>query len=113
MFRVSASLRRGAFTSTAVLLLSAQVAEAQQGQTRSNASEPGTGEIMADVLVARPIGAAMTAIGTAAFVVTLPFSILGGDVAEAGQKLVVGPGKETFVRCLGCKKSGWRGDYDQ
>lgn len=113
MSRVTEILRRGLVTTAAVTLLSAQVAQAQQAQSRNDASEPGTGEIMADVLIARPIGAAMTAIGAAAFIVTLPFSVAGGDVAEAGEKLVVGPGKETFVRCLGCKKSGWRGDYDR
>lgn len=113
MTRAYASLSRGVVASVAAMLLCAQFAQAQSAQSRTDASEPGTGEIMADVLVARPIGAAMTAIGAAAFLVTLPFSIAGGDVAEAGQKLVVGPGKETFVRCLGRKRSGWRGDYDK
>ena len=32
-------------------------------------------------------------------------SALGGNVAEAGHALVVEPGREAFVRCLGCTSS--------
>jgi hypothetical protein len=35
-------------------------------------------------------------------VVTLPFSLLGGNPGEAAEVLVMNPGKNTFVRCLGC-----------
>jgi hypothetical protein len=59
----------------------------------------------ADIAVARPFGLALTALGAVAFVASLPFSALGGNVKEAADALVVGPGKETFVRCLGCKSS--------
>jgi len=38
--------------------------------------------------------------------VSLPFSALGGNAAEAGEVLVVGPAKATFVRCLGCTRTG-------
>jgi hypothetical protein len=44
---------------------------------------------------------AATAVGVVTFVVTLPFSALGGNVGEAGQILVVDPAKYTFVRPLG------------
>jgi len=67
----------------------------------------------ADILVARPIGVAVTAVGAAAFVVSLPFSLLGGNVKEAGENLVVNPGKATFVRCLGCRTSGRYSDPDR
>ena len=69
-------------------------------------SEPGAGEMAADIVVARPLGILATIAGTAAFVVSLPFSALGGNVAESADALVVGPAKSTFVRCLGCKTSG-------
>ena len=42
--------------------------------------------------------------GTGFYVLTLPFSFLGGNAEEAGQKLVVTPFKSTFVRCLGCTR---------
>ena len=74
--------------------------------------EPGFGEMTADLVVARPVGLALTVLGTAAFVVSLPFSALGGNVEEAADKLVIGPGKETFVRCLGCRSTGRYEDPD-
>jgi len=68
--------------------------------------EPTGGEMMVDALVARPIGIATTAVGVAAFIVTLPFSALGGNVDKAADKLIVEPGREAFVRCLGCRQTG-------
>ena len=69
-------------------------------------NEPRMGEMALDLIVARPLGIAITAVGAAVFVVSLPFSALGGNVAQAGEALVVGPGRATFVRCLGCKIPG-------
>lgn len=63
-----------------------------------------------DLLVARPLLLAATAVGTAVFVVTLPFSWLSGSTEKAGKALVVEPGKATFVRCLGCKRSGYKAE---
>jgi hypothetical protein len=63
-----------------------------------------------DLLVARPIGAVATVAGTALFVLSLPFSALGGNVKQAADVLVIGPAKETFMRCLGCVSSGYRGE---
>ncbi len=68
--------------------------------------EPSAGEMAADVIVARPLGLVTTVAGSALFLVSLPFSALGGNVSEAADALVVGPAKSTFVRCLGCKSSG-------
>jgi len=68
--------------------------------------EPSGEEMVGDLLVARPVGVAITAIGAAAFVVSLPFSAIGGNVDKAAEKLVVGPARETFVRCLGCQNVG-------
>jgi len=59
-------------------------------------------EMVADVLLARPILAIGTGIGAGVYVVTLPFSLLGGNAKEAGNTLVVVPFKATFLRCLGC-----------
>ena len=64
--------------------------------------EPGAGAMVADAVVARPLGVVFTAVGTAAFIVSLPFTAIGGGMTQAADKLVVGPAKETFVRCLGC-----------
>jgi hypothetical protein len=48
----------------------------------------------------------LTLVGSALFVVSLPFTALGGNVKEAADTLVVGPAMETFVRCLGCTSAG-------
>jgi len=68
--------------------------------------EPSPAEMAGDLLVARPVGAAITAAGTLIFVASLPLSALGGNVSEAADKLVIGPARETFVRCLGCQNVG-------
>jgi hypothetical protein len=57
--------------------------------------------MLADTVMVRPLTLVGTAVGVVAFVVTLPFSALGGNVGEAGQLLVVDPAKYTFIRPLG------------
>jgi hypothetical protein len=56
-----------------------------------------------DLVLLRPLGLAATAVGTAFFVVSLPFSVLGGNTGEAAKKLVVAPAKYTFTRPLGAE----------
>lgn len=70
------------------------------------ANEPTALAMTGDLIIARPVGAAITAVGAAVFVLTLPFSALGGNVKESAQTLVVKPAQEAFVRCLGCKTAG-------
>ncbi|NWF92025.1 MAG: hypothetical protein HXY46_03850 [Syntrophaceae bacterium] len=53
---------------------------------------------MIDLLVARPVGVAAGIIGTAIFIVSLPFTIPTGSVREAGRMFVVEPFKFSFVR---------------
>lgn len=67
---------------------------------------PSALEMTGDVLIARPVGVVITAVGTAMFVVSLPFSALGGNVGQSADALVVQPAAETFVRCLGCRSAG-------
>ena len=59
-----------------------------------------------DAIIARPVLLVMTLVTATVFVISLPFSAIGGNVGEAADVLVVGPGKATFVRCLGCSMSG-------
>jgi len=69
--------------------------------------KPNAFAMAGDLVVARPIGLVMTAVGGAAFIVSLPFTALAGSVSESAENLVLGPAKETFVRCLGCRVSGY------
>ena len=63
--------------------------------------DPSFGSMVVDAAVARPLGLGATVVGTAAWIVTLPFSALGGNVRAAAQKLIVEPARFTFVRPLG------------
>ena len=66
---------------------------------------PSAAAMTADAVLARPVLLALTAAGTGLFVLTLPFSALGGNTGEAAKMLVVGPAKSTFLRCLGCTET--------
>jgi hypothetical protein len=74
--------------------------------------EPSPLAMAGDALIARPLGIAITAVGTVIYLVTLPFSLAGGNAGDAGKALVVYPAEATFVRCLGCTQSGYKSDHD-
>jgi len=57
--------------------------------------------MMGDLAVMRPLGIAATAVGSVFYVLSLPFSLAGGNEAEARQKLVKDPAGYTFMRPLG------------
>lgn len=59
------------------------------------------GYMMGDLVVMRPLGIAATAVGTVFYVLSLPFSLAGGNEAEARQKLMADPAGYTFTRPLG------------
>ncbi|OYT97115.1 MAG: multidrug transporter [Pseudomonas sp. PGPPP3] len=95
---------------TGLLTLPAQAEEVQttSGDPAYQIQTPKAYAMIGDLVIARPLLIGATAIGAVAFVVSLPFTALGGNVAEAGEALVLEPGKEAFVRCLGCETSGYK-----
>src|SRR5690606_11242917 len=98
---------------TGLLALSTQADVVQQnasGDPLYTVEAPKGYAMVGDLIIARPLLICATAIGAAAFIVSLPFTALGGNVGEAAQSLVVEPGKEAFVRCLGCTSSGYKQD---
>ena len=66
-------------------------------------------DMAADLLIARPVLLATTIVGSVIWLVALPFSALGGNVAESTEVLVMGPARATFVRCLGCGENTYQG----
>ena len=66
-----------------------------------DAEEPTAGEMLADTVLVRVPMFVATVVGVVTFVVTLPFSALGGNVDEAGKTLVIEPAEYTFLRPLG------------
>lgn len=97
----------------AAATLSVALVVPQLGFAQDDATEQPSALAMAgDAIIARPLGVVFTAVGAALYVVTLPFSLAGGNAKEAGKELVVGPAEATFVRCLGCTKSGYKHDTE-
>ena len=92
---VLASVLASAMMLTAVAPLQAVAGSSAQDR-------PGEIAMIADSLIARPVLFASTVVGAGLWLVTSPFSLLGGNIGEAGEVLVLNPGKSTFIRCLGC-----------
>ena len=54
-----------------------------------------------DTIVGKPLQLVAAVAGTAAYLVSLPFSLIGGNADQAQQKLFVEPW-DAMGRCLGC-----------
>lgn len=68
-------------------------------------AQPSGGAMIVDAVIARPLLAAATVGGTAIFLVSLPFTALGGNVDGAAETLIKTPAEAAFRRCLGCTVS--------
>jgi hypothetical protein len=92
------------FTAAAALSLSASAMAADdvdaQFVTEAD-NTPSSGAIAADIVLLRPLGLAGTVLGTALFVVGLPFEAISGDISGPAKRLVAQPAKFTFTRPLG------------
>jgi hypothetical protein len=85
----------------AICLITALVLIPLGAEALAVGKDPSAGAMIADTAFARPLGLASTIVGSAVFVVSLPFSALGGNVSTALQKLVKDPFVFTFKRPLG------------
>ena len=85
----------------AVTLISAIAAGPASAQVELQKKEPGAGAMTYDLVLLRPFGIVSIAAGAAVFVVSLPFSVLGGNVPRAAEVLVANPISYTFARPLG------------
>lgn len=63
--------------------------------------EADAGKMTVDLLFMRPFGILAVVLGSAAFVVSLPFSAMGGNIEPAYEKMVAAPVSYTFKRPLG------------
>ena len=104
MFR--SRIQSGVALLVAVLFLCAtSLVHAAENSYTARTEDVSAEEIIVDGLLLRPSGIVATVVGTAVFVVTLPFSIPTRSVDKAAQKLVVDPARYTFVRPLGLIES--------
>ncbi|MCX8110720.1 MAG: hypothetical protein N3D15_05680 [Syntrophorhabdaceae bacterium] len=67
----------------------------------SNQYNPSGTLIMADLLIMRPLGIVACTIGTAGFIISLPFVAFSGGFNTVMNELLVKPGNFTFERRLG------------
>ncbi|MDN3398043.1 hypothetical protein QL919_04810 [Psychrobacter sp. APC 3426] len=62
---------------------------------------PSYETMVVDTVVGKPLQLVNAVAGTAAYIVSLPFSLIGGNADQAQQKLFVEPW-DAMARCLGC-----------
>ena len=93
-------LRYTIVLTVAFLIFSHLSPAALAGEHYESMGEKG-GYMAADLVVLRPMGIIATAVGSIVYVISLPFSIPGGNQGEAYQKLVADPANYTFQRPLG------------
>jgi hypothetical protein len=63
--------------------------------------EPNGISMIADFLVARPLGLVATIAGATVYVLAFPFAAMAGDIHTPAELLVEEPARFTFVRPLG------------
>ncbi len=68
---------------------------------QSHAADVDSASVAADVLVGRPLCFAATVVGSAFFVVALPFALFSKSVNKTADVLVGTPARATFTRPLG------------
>ncbi len=63
--------------------------------------EDDSGKMFVDFILKRPIGLLATIAGSTVFIVSLPFSAVGGNAEAAYEHMVLKPARYTFIRPLG------------
>ncbi len=74
---------------------------AMNSTMKKSEKEIGAGPMVFDLCIIRPFSLVATVFGSAAFIVSLPFSVIGGNSEAAYDKMVMHPAKFTFQRPLG------------
>lgn len=103
--KITVRVRRATVVLMVSCLLLPQLLWAEEAIDES----PNEWAMAGDLLVARPIGVALTVGGAAVWLVSLPFTLLAGNASEAAGTLIGGPVETTFMRCLGCRNPGYSG----
>ena len=82
-------------------LIAVPFATSAMAQEYFETKEPSGEAMIYDIAVMRPVGILATVAGSVAWLISLPFSALGGNVGTATEKLVKDPAAYTFKRPLG------------
>jgi len=70
-------------------------------RTEMKQSQPDAGAMVVDFVLLRPLGFVAMVAGFTCFVLSSPFSALGGNIHTAWDKMAVDPAQFTFARPLG------------
>lgn len=89
-----------------VITFSMVLAFPTTGWSNTIEETPSAVAMTGDALFVRPVMIATTALGAAIFIVSSPFSALGGNLGESFDELVAKPFSTAFIRCLGCTMTG-------
>ena len=90
--------------SVVILLIVSTSSFAIGTEDRKDLIETGSQDpaaMVVDIAAARPVGFAALVTGSVFFVISLPFSLLGGNADVAFEKMVEDPARYTFKRPLG------------
>lgn len=98
MFKIAKQCAMFFLIATLILVPFGATALAEE---KAASKDIGSGPMIADLVFLRPLGVVATAVGAGLFVVSLPFTILGGNTAQAGEVFFNEPLKFTFGRPLG------------
>jgi len=90
----------------AALVVASLIGNSVPAMAEGGSAGDASVKMTVDAILGRPLGLAATAVGTALFIVALPFAALGGNVKPVAQTLVVDPFKFTFTRPLGDFSAG-------
>ncbi len=89
------------FLSVSMLGVSSPVGAVEVNYYPAGDPRPSIAAMGMDFFIVRPLTFALTAVGSVFWLVSLPVTALGGNIQEAGEKMVLDPGEYTFVRPLG------------
>lgn len=97
------TVKQKAFTIVASLSLMAATMQPALAAIEIDETDfgPSYETMVVDTVVGKPLQLVSAVAGTAAYLVSLPFSLIGGNTDQAQQKLFVEPW-DAMGRCLGC-----------
>jgi hypothetical protein len=93
------SLRRAVMTISCMALMAGSVTAMARDDFASDDTD--SGGMLADLVFVRPLGLVGTVIGTAVFLVALPFTVPSRSVEKTANAFVANPFEYTFNRRLG------------
>src|SRR5262249_40867493 len=93
------SLRRAAMAISCAALMAGSLKAIAQDDFAYEA--PDSGDMLAGLVFVRPLALVGTVLGSAVFLVALPFTLPSGDVEKSANAFVANPFEYTFNRQLG------------